>query len=238
MPSVLSRLGPVKASSFRVSRQISRSLRAGQAASHYSALEPCPIVFFAVPEAMLDRALIDFAAQTPLHKTMIVLCDCERASCKPGPLSHTGARVASLNAVPEMQERTFIAEGHSDTVRVIGRLLEQDGRRLIELDAAAKPLFFAGTRFAGALLLPWIAGAVESLRLAGLTRAEAATVTENIGMRALRKYVKAGPRAWNRNTAASLRHALEGDLKAIRGGDSRLAELYDYGIRTALGKFR
>src|SRR5215471_15539945 len=75
LPSVLGRLGPVKASSFRIARQISNSLRAGQAASHYSALEPCPMVCFSVPDSSLDRALRDFAAQVPIHKTMVVLCE-------------------------------------------------------------------------------------------------------------------------------------------------------------------
>jgi hypothetical protein len=237
MPAVLARLGPIKASSFRVSRQISRSLRAGQAASHYSALETCPIVLFAMPETMLERALMDFVSQTPIHRTMIVLCDSERPSCKPGPLSRTGARVASLNPVPEMHEGMFIAEGHADTLRAIRSLLEQEDRKLIELQPGMKPLFFAGVRFAAPLIMPWIAAAIESLRLAGLTRAEATAVGENIGIRTMRKYAKAGPRAWNRKTAASLRHALENDLSSLRGHDGPLSELYEQGIRTALNKF-
>jgi hypothetical protein len=92
-------------------------------------------------------------------------------------------------------------------------------------------------RFAAPLILPWIAGAIDSLRLAGFTRAEAAAVGESIGIRTLRKYAKAGPRAWNRKTAASLRHALEHDLSSIRSHDSRLSELYEQGIRAALNKF-
>ncbi|MBV8847538.1 MAG: hypothetical protein JO307_32405 [Bryobacterales bacterium] len=237
MPALLARLGPVKASSFRVGRQISRSLRAGQSASHFSALETCPVVWFAMPETMLERALSEFATQTPIHKTMVVLCDCERQSSRPGMLSRTGARVASLNAVPEFNERLFIAEGHPDTLRAIRRLTELEDRKLIELQSGMKPLFFAGTRFAAPLLLPWIAAAVESLRLAGFTRAEAAAVGENIGIRTLYRYTKAGPRAWNRKTAASLRHGLEHDLETIRGRDRRLSEIYEQGIRIALAKF-
>ena len=55
--------------------------------------------------------------------------------------------------------------------------------------------------------------------------------------RALRRYAIAGVRAWNRTTAASLRHALERDLEAIRSQDPRLSELYAKGIRVALEKF-
>lgn len=236
-PAFLATLGPIKAASFRIARQISRSLRAGQAASHYSALEPCPMVWFAVPDSALDRALRDFAAQTPIRNTMVVLCDSERESHSIVPLSRTAARVASLNPIPESRERIFVAEGHPDAMRALRRLVEGDGRKVIELQAGTKPLFFAGVRFAAPLLLPWIAGAMESLRAAGLSRAEAAAIGEHIGIRTLRRYAKAGPRAWNRKTAASLRHALEYDLKAIQMQVPQLSELYERGIRIALAKF-
>src|ERR1700740_522271 len=111
MPAVLARLGPVKASSFRIARQISHSLRAGQAVSHYSALELCPMIWFAIPDASLDRSLRDFAAQTPLHQPRVVLCESARASSVPAPLAGMGARVVWLHPVPESRERLFVAEG-------------------------------------------------------------------------------------------------------------------------------
>jgi hypothetical protein len=237
LPAVLARLGPVKASSFRIARQISHSLRAGQAASHYSALETCPLVCFSVPDAGLDRALRDFGAQTSVQNAMVVLCDSVRESEAPGPLKGTAARVASLYPVPESRERIFVGEGHPDTVRALRGLLAEDGRKLIELKCGAKPLFFAGVHFASPLLLPWIAAAIESLRASGLSRAEAAAVGEHLGARTLRRYAKAGERAWNRTIAASLRHALECDLEALRRQDSQLPKLYEEGIRIALGKF-
>ena len=237
LPSVLGRLGPVKASSFRIARQISHTLRAGQAASHYSALEPCRVVCFAVPDASLDRTLRDFTAQTPIHNTMVVLCESGRESGSLGSLKSTSARVASLHAVPESREGMFVAEGHPETVRAIRGLLAEDDRKLIELKCGAKPLFFAGIHFASPLLLPWIAAAVESLRASGLMRAEAVAVGEHLGARMLHRYAKAGERVWNRKTAAGLRRALEHDLEAIRRVDPRLPELYEKGIRIALGRF-
>jgi hypothetical protein len=237
MPALLARLGPIKASSFRVSRQVSNTLRAGQAASHYSALEPCPMVWFAVPETGLDRAARDFTAQTPNHKTMVVLCDCARDSATPGPLRAAGARIASLNPVPGFRERLFVTEGHRDTVRAVRRLLGQDHRKLIELKAGGKPMFLAGIRCAAPLLLPWIAGGIQSLRAAGFTRAEAADVCEHLGMHALRSYSRAGPKAWNHKITASLRHALEHEIEAIRSRNPELAELYEQGIRIAIKQF-
>ena len=62
-------------------------------------------------------------------------------------------------------------------------------------------------------------------------------VGEFLGIRALRKYAKAGAKAWNRQTEAGLRRALDHDIPAIRSRDPRLAELYEQGIRLALAQF-
>jgi hypothetical protein len=237
LPSLLARLGPVKASTFRIARQISHSLRAGQAVSHYSALEPCPMIWFAIPDASLDRSLRDFTAQTPLHQPIVVLCESARASSVPAPLAKIGARVVWLHPVPESRERLFVAEGHSDPLRLLQRLLAEDGRKLIELKPGGRPLFFAGIHLTSALLLPWFAGAIESLRASGLTRAQAAAVVETLGARTLRHYAKAGDRTWNRKILPALRHVLEQDLEPMRRLNPRLAELYEKGIRAALQKF-
>ena len=97
MPALLRRLGPIKTSSFRVSRQTANSLRAGYAASHYSALEPCRLIIVSVPEAKLDRILRNMVARTPIRETpfsknMVVLCGCVRDSLAPSPLHEALAR--------------------------------------------------------------------------------------------------------------------------------------------------
>jgi hypothetical protein len=287
MPAMLGRLGPIKASSFRVARRICNSLHAGYAASHYCALEPCELIWVAVPELILDRTLHDLVAQTPLcrntrngaslngaspsfgapdrdrrpctglHQTMsnanaakgslsshamangamVVLSGCSRSSLASGSLQKAGARVATIEALPDSRERTFVVEGHRDTVRALRRLLAADRRKLIEIDPAAKPLFFAGVHMAGPLLLPWIATAMSALRRAGFTRAEAAAAGEALGSRALHQYIKAGCKAWNPQTESGLRRALECDLDALRALDPRLAEIYETGIRTTLASF-
>jgi hypothetical protein len=242
MPALLAHLGPIKASSYRVARQVANTLRTGEAASHYSTLEPCPVIWIFVAETDLDRILRDLVAQTPFQetrrrKTMVVLCECVRDSLATGALRAAGARVASLNTIPGSREQIFVAEGHRDTLRMLRGLLEEDKRKLIELKPRTKPLFFAGVHAAAPLLLPWIAAGMECLREAGFTRAEAATVGEFLGVHALRSYIRAGAKAWNRQTEAALRQALENDLPAIRSGNPRLADLYEQGIRVALAAF-
>jgi len=243
MPAVLRGLGPIKTSSFRLSRQTANSLRAGYAASHYSALEACPLIFVAVPEAGLERILREMAARTPIRKApfstnMVVLCGCVRDSLTLSPLHGTGARIASLNLIPDSQEQIFVAEGHPDTVRRLRALLGESRRKVIVLKPGTKPLFFAGIHAGAPLLLPWIALAIASLRAAGFSRSEAAMVGEMLGIRTLRKYAKAGSKAWNSQTERGLRHALDHGIPAIRCRDPRLAEVYEQGIRLALAEFQ
>ncbi len=237
MPSALARLGPVKASSYQVARRLANALRAGYAVSHYSALEPCPLIWVFQPEHSLDRVLQDMAAQMPVHRTKIVLCECERDSLNPSPLRTAGARIASLNVVEESQERLFVAEGHADTLAALDRLLAAEKRTMIEIQPAAKPLYFAGIHLAKYLLLPAISSSVESLRAAGFTREQAARVMEALGGRAISSYGKAGRKAWNPRAEAELRRALERDREALQTVDSQRAAIYVEGIRAALRYF-
>jgi hypothetical protein len=242
MPALLRRLGPIKTSSFRVSRQTANSLRAGYAASHYSALEPCQLILVSVPESRIECVLREMAARTPIReascsKNMVVLCGCVRDSLTPNPLHGTGARIASLNLIPDSREQIFVAEGHPETVRCLRALFTQSKRKVIVLKPGTKPLFFAGIHAGAPLLLPWIALGIASLRAAGFSRSEAVMVGEILGVRALRKYAKAGAKAWNSETESFLRGALDTDIPAIRSRDPRLAELYEQGIRLALAQF-
>jgi len=242
MPALLRHLGPIKTSSFRVSRQIANSWRAGYAASHYTALEPCQLILVSAPEARLDRILREMVTRTPIHKApfsknMVVLCGCVRDTLAPNPLHGTGARVASLNLIPDSQEKIFVAEGHPDTIRSLRGLFAESRRNIIALKPGTKPLFFAGIYAGAPLLLPWIAMGMASFRAAGFSRSEAVKVGEMLGTRALRKYAKAGAKVWNGKTERCLRHALDNDIPAIRSRDPGLADLYEQGIRVALGQF-
>jgi hypothetical protein len=237
MPSVLARLGPVKASSFQVARRLANSLRAGFAVSHYSALECCPLIWIYEPEHALDRVVRDLTAQMPVHSTMIVLCECVRDSLWPSPLRAAGARIASLNLVEQSQDKLFVAEGHADTLRVLAHILAGEKRRLIQMPPAAKPLYFAGVHLAKYLPLPAIAASVESLRAAGFSRAHATRLTDALVTRAVTSYGKAGKKAWNPGAEAELRRSLELNAETLHQSDPRLAAVYAEGIRTALGYF-
>jgi len=229
MPALLERLGPVKGVSYQVSRRIANGLRAGVGVRSYRALQECDLIWIAVPEQMLDSITQQLAAEIHLDGKMVVLFDALRDSLWPSPLRTAGARLASLNCVPASEERAFAAEGHPAVMTELRRLLAMDARKLLPLHPAAKPLYLSGVYLGAHLLLPWIAGAVESLRAAGFPRAEAMRTAQALATRALRAYRKAGDKAWSRPAAEQLHRAIEQDMEAIRLTDPRLAILYSTG---------
>jgi hypothetical protein len=183
-PGFLAHLGPIKASSFRAARRIALSLRRGHAASQYSVLEPCSVIWISVPEDSLERVLQDLVAQTPIQRTMVVLTGLVRDSRRPSALLRAGARVATLNMVDGSGERTFVAEGHPDTMRVLRTLFNAEKKKLIEIAPACKPFYFAGMKLSSSLLLPLISASVESLRAAGFSLADALAVAGSLSVQA------------------------------------------------------
>jgi hypothetical protein len=236
-PGFLAHLGPIKATSFRAARRIALSLRRGHAASQYSVLEPCSMIWISVPEEGLEHVLRDLVAQTPIHRTMVVLVSVVQDSRRPTALLRAGARVATLNVVDGSGERTFVAEGHPDTMRVLQGLFTTEKKKLIEIAPAAKPFYFAGMKLASSLLLPWISASAESFRAAGFSQADALAVAGSLSVQAAYAYEKSGRKSWNKKLTIELREALEHDVDALRSSDVRLAEAYAEGLRQALKYF-
>ena len=237
MPAFLEQLGPVKGSSLKVSRRIANGLRAGVGVEGYAEFQLCDLIWICAPENLLDALASQLAASQPLAGKTVVLCDVLRDSLWPSPLRTAGARVATLNCLPESSEQKFVAEGHPRALAELRKLLARDRRRLIEIRPAAKPLYLAGVHLASHLLLPWVAGAAESLRAAGFPRNEAVSAVEALGERTLRAYGKAGDKAWNRAAAEKLQQAVAEDFETLRRTDVRLAALFSDGGERMLRYF-
>jgi hypothetical protein len=237
LPGFLSHLGPIKGASFRAARRIALSLRHGHAASHYSMLEPCSVIWISVPEESAERVISDLVAQTPIHRTMVVLVGMVRDSLAPSSLLRAGARVATLNEVDGSGERSFVAEGHHQTMRMLAKLFLADKKKLIELAPSAKPFYFAGMRLSSSLLLPLISAAAESFRAAGFRQSDALAVAGSLSVQAAYAYERSGRKAWNRSLTAAVREALQNDIATLKVTDPRLAEAYAEGLRQAIEYF-
>ena len=232
LPALMARLGPVKASSLRLSRRIANQLRAGAGVADYAQLQDCSMIWIFGPENTLDRVTADLARHVRLDGKMVVLAEVIRDSRWPGPLRASGAKVATLNCVPSSGERLFVAEGSREAIGEVRKLLGREGRKVISLRAGSKTLYLSGVFAAGHLLMPWISGAVESFRAAGFSRSEATGAVQTLGEHALRAYAKGGAKSWNRGEAELLYRAIEADIETVRLSDHRLAALYaDHGER-------
>ena len=238
MPALLGRLGPVKGSSLRVARRISNEFRAGEAIAGYADLKSCECIWISVPEEILDRVTGEIAREVCLRGKMVVVCGVLRDSPRIGPLRSAGAAVATLNCVPESGERVFVSEGQRAMLTELRKQLALDGRKLIELGPARKALYLSGIHIGAHLLIPWIAGAAESFRAAGLSRAEATRLVQALGTKALRSYGTAGERAWKQAESEAIARAIDAAMEVIRSVDPWLAALHLEGAGVLQGLAR
>lgn len=238
MPAVLARLGPIKASSLRLSRRLANQLRAGRGVANYSELAGCSVIWIYGPEKTLDRVAAELSRGIPLEGKMVVLMDVMRDSLQPSPLRAAGARVATVSVIPACDERIFAVEGAPAVTAELRKMLAVEQRMVIELKPACKTLYLSGVHVAAHLLMPLIAGSAESFRAAGFTRSEAIATVQSLASRALRAYARAGAKAWNRADAETLYRAIEADMETIRLTDHRLAALYTDSAERLLRSFK
>lgn len=236
LPALHARLGPVKGASFPAARRLVLALRGGFAVPYYSALEFCPVIWIAVPEASVDRVARDLAVQTPLKKACVVICNTSRESVSFEQLRAQGARVATLNAVDDSWQTSFMAEGHREALNHIRRILDKDKRRCTELGPGAKTAYLAAVHMVTDLLRPWIAAAFECMLAAGISKSEADAIVDSLAGQALRAHSRAGMKPWPPPALKELRASLK-RAEALSPRHPREARLYAEGIRLALEYF-
>jgi hypothetical protein len=237
LPSLHAKLGPVKSVSWGVARRLVLSLRHGFAIPNYSALEFCPVIWVAVPKADLDATLHALAAQTSLRKAMVVICESERDSHEFPFLEAGGAKVATLNSVDDGRTSPFVAEGNSEALRFLGKLLQADRRKLIELAPGAKASYFAGIHLVTELLRVSFTSSLRCLQAAGLPRNEAVDLVTNLSVRSLKAHARAGTKPWSRSQLEELRHALDHRTVALRETHPLDSAVYANALRLALDYF-
>jgi hypothetical protein len=184
----------VKSSSYRVASGISNRLKAGHAARSIEELDRVRVVLIAVPDAALAATVEELAHSGLRWKgKSVVLCGNARDSLDLEPLAARGAWTASLTVI-EPESQWYIAEGHRRALTVARHLVSHAGT-VLEIPPGAKPVFLAGIVLLGNLLVPHHAAAMACFRNAGLRPGTAARLMGFLQERALRTFLKAGPRA-------------------------------------------
>ncbi len=218
-------LGPVYSSVLRAASRIVHGLRAGYPVAHFDPLSKCSLVLIVVPDDALDATVAAMAGGAVWKNKTVVLCHSSRDSGALASLREQGAQCASLDTVPASGGAQFLAEGDAPAIAFLRR---QFGRtRLVVLNPGAKAIYQAGVLLATDAALAITAGAVESLRAAGLARSLAVAVVEALVTHTARSYAKAGNRA---AAEAPPPEILAGYAEALRAQDPRLARLFEDAI--------
>ena len=190
---VMANLGPVKASSYRVASRISNRLKAGHAARSFDEFDRTRVVLISVPDAYL-AATVEELADSGLRwrGKAVILCGSARDSGDLEPLSAQEACTASLTVI-EPESRWYVAEGHRRAVSAARHLVSVSGT-MLEIPKGAKPVFLGGLVLLGNFLVSHDAAAMACFRRAGLRPGAAARLMEFLQERALRTFLKSGPR--------------------------------------------
>ena len=187
------RLGPIKSPSYRVASRIANIIRGGHPVKYYADLEECHLILVSVPDADIPKLVTELASsEINWPGKAIVLCSTWLGSDEMEELSARGAAVGSISPIPGFEESRYLVEGDRMAIRESRRLLEESGRRIIDIEGRLKPLYLASLTCTGSLLFGLLLAAAESLRHAGITSAFSAMMLEKQLGRSLRGYLKAG----------------------------------------------
>ncbi len=238
LPHLVSRMGPVAASSFRVASRIVNSLRAGYAVKDCGELEKCRALLVAVPPAALAQAVAQLgAAGIGWTGKVVLLCECGPGSRALDPLRQHGAAAGSLTRVEGSPGR-YVAEGDAAALREARRMAGDLRGRLIELHRNGAALYATGLAFATSLFTPLIAASVDTLRKAGCDAPGAAQVAANLFERTLRGWMHSGRKSWSGPLADGGRAEVRRQFEALAAHDPRAARYYRDAAAFALGYFR
>ena len=236
LPGLLGRLGPVKASSFRVASRLANTLRAGTPVQDYDRLKNCPYLLLSVGDS-LSRVVAELAASDFRWGGRTVLaCGNTSGTCDLAALAARGASIGSLDVIGFFDPPHFVVEGDSTAVR-FARTLVSGKIRVFEIAKSSKAIYSSGLTIAASLLAPTAAAGVQCLRLAGMPLRDAMLIVEKTIAGSLRAYVKAGSKGWTGSLATGDIDAVERQLEQLHRTDPLLERYLRQNALLALEMF-
>lgn len=232
LPSLQAQLGPIKAASFSVARKYAKSLRAGYPVQPYSALELCPAIWVAVPDARLRKTLEELAASISVAGIEIIICSAEVDSVSFPGLQRSGAFIATVNALdPDDLSLGYVAEGHAAPLKRIRKWFRQDRLRVLQVHQGTKPYLRAGCHLVGPVLRSAATAALEYLRAAGLKPRDALELIEHLGAGSLHA---ANHAASGAATLKTLKQVERGNVIPMDGRTTHLDSFYRDALALAI----
>jgi len=228
-------LGPIKARTFRQASRIANTLKAGFPVHDYEEFgEARVLLICAVEDELADLLHGLDAAGFPWARKTVILCAGGQQSDLPARASVEGAAVGLLALVDDGDDLRYFIEGDRAALRVMKRMVEASGGRVVPVKRAGQYLCGAAIGFASWLMLPVADASMRCLRNAGLTPGKAAPLVERAIKRSLRAYLKGGRRAWKPPSTEREKRAFLRNVAALRERDPALAEFMIESARLSL----
>jgi predicted short-subunit dehydrogenase-like oxidoreductase (DUF2520 family) len=224
-PRVRDQLGPVKATNIRTASRLVNRLRAGRAVAEYADLQEARVVLLCVPDALARQAIEELVRQEAEWRgRSVVIWSLRHSSALLAPLAERGAWTASAYAFDHAGDRTILVEGQASAVRMARQLFRDAKVRILKVTASRKSLYAAGTDCCSRQLLPLLSLAVDCFRQAGVTPPRINTLLEQLVLRTVRAYSRAGKNALSSSRPCP--ELVQLQLHALTETDPALARLY------------
>lgn len=206
LAGVTAELGPIKSSGLQVARRVSNFLKAGYAVTSYGGLEGARMVLIRVPDWSIERVVAEICdTELKWSDHSFVLCETWAPTEKLDPLRTLGANIASVVALPNGLERTFVVEGDMAAVRQVRRMIERGSAHTIELRAGSKHLLFAATILCTAIPIPILLMSQQLLRESGVSGNQLSSAIEEMTGDMLAGVLKGARMTWGGALAESLK---------------------------------
>ncbi|NUN00557.1 MAG: DUF2520 domain-containing protein [Bryobacteraceae bacterium] len=217
------KLGPVKASSYRLASRMVNALKAGYAVKSYEELDECRLILVCVHDRNLACTVEELARSDInwLGKS-VLLCDSWMGSDELENLVAQGASAGSIWAVDTSGPARLAVEGDQEVLRELKRLVDYGPQKLLELKRCRKDLYWASTSFASSLLTPMLVAAARCLQNAGMHPRDASGLVERAVLKSLRGHMKSGVKSWSGPLATEDAVQLERQIAAVANIDKKL----------------
>jgi predicted short-subunit dehydrogenase-like oxidoreductase (DUF2520 family) len=234
-PAVQAGLGPVRAGSLRVASRLANTLAAGRASRSWQDFESCEVILVSAPAAGMTRIVrallasgLDWRGRT------VALYQCARESAALEPLARRGASIGSIVCLEELEPVRYVLEGAPAAVRTLRKLLAGSPSLAIAVEPGGGFLVTAAETFALELVVPLLDAAAGCLRQAGIDRKPSVELVDQMVRISLRRYQKAGQRAWRGSLASADAVALQAQREALRRANPRAEALFAAVVDAAL----
>jgi hypothetical protein len=197
LPGLAEHIGWVKAPSYRLASRAVNVLRAGIAVQTYEDLDPASLILVSVPREIEDGTIKELAeARLDWRARAVVVLNTPKTSGDLRLLLDVRAQPATLHPVGGGEERTFILEGHQDTVRLMQKSVSAAAVRSIQvITTGGKARALAGIEEATRGFLPLIASVTDHFKASGLSKAQSEVLAQSLVTGSMRSYFRAGRRA-------------------------------------------